>query len=167
MWGSNDLESMSSNRWLTESSGARSAGVSACLYFGGWEGHSDMIVAFEGPRRASKVISMHGFPPTLGVWDPSQARIVLDRPDLLSCLIFVDTRVESKLSSNYTWRVGENSSSYCIVWLPKGNSTFPWKDTSSVRFEAIRWLRGCRLWEGLADDIWACNSSFSFLSHLV
>ena len=167
MWGSNDLESMSSNRWLMESGGARSAGVPACRYFGRWEGHFDMIAVFDGPKQTSRVSIMHVFPSTPGVWGPNQARIASDRRDLLSRLLFVDTRVDSELSSNCTWRVGESSSSSRIVWLPEGNSMFPWKDTSSVCLEAIRWLWGCRLWEGLADDIWARNSSFSFLSHLV
>ena len=50
-----------------ESGGARSAGVPAYRYFGGWEGHSDMIVAFDGPRWTSRVSTMHVFPSTPGV----------------------------------------------------------------------------------------------------
>ena len=63
----NCMESMLSNHRLTEQGGAQCVGVPVCLCFGRWEAHSDMIVVVEGPKRASKVSSMHGFPPMLGV----------------------------------------------------------------------------------------------------
>ena len=49
------MESMSSSRQLTEPSGAQSVGVSTCHCLGRWEGHSNMIVTAEGPKRASRV----------------------------------------------------------------------------------------------------------------
>ena len=167
MWGSNSVDNMSSNRRLTKLGRARSVGVPAYCCLGGWEGHSNIIVVIEGPRRASRVSTMHGFAFMPGVWGPSWARIASDRRDLLSRLLFVDTRVKLVLSSYCTWQAGENSFSNRVVWLLEENSTFLRKNVSSVCLEAILWLCDCWLWERLVDDIWARNSSFSFLSRIV
>ena len=53
-----------------------------------------MIATVEWPKWASRDSAMHGFPPTLSVWGPSQARIASNSRDLLSRLLFADTRVE-------------------------------------------------------------------------
>lgn len=161
------MESVSSNRRLIELGGAWSVGVLACRCLGEWGGHFDIIVATEGPRRASKVSIMPDFPYMPSVWGSNQARIAFDRRNLLLRLIFVNTWVKSVSSSNYTWWAGKNSSSDHVVWLPEGNFTFPRKDALLVRLEVVLWLCGCWLWERPANDIWACNSSFSYLSRLV
>ena len=153
MWWSNDMESMSSNRKLTEPGGAQYPGAPIYRCFGGWKGHSDMNVAVEGSRQAFRVSTMPGFPSTPSIWGLNRARIAFDRRDLWSHLLFVDTQVELELSSSYIWRAGENFSSYNVVWLSKRNSAFPGKDASSIRFEVVCWLWGYRLWEGLDDDI--------------
>ena len=58
-----------------------------------------MVSAVEGPRYASWVVAILGFPIS-GVCGPNLARIVSDSWDFLSHLLFYETRVESKLSSN-------------------------------------------------------------------
>ena len=57
------MESMSSNHRLIELGGARFAKVPTCPYFGGWEGHSNMIVVAKGPKRAFRVFATQGFSP--------------------------------------------------------------------------------------------------------
>ena len=153
MWGSNDVESMSSSRRLTEPGGTRSVGAPICRYFSGWEGHSDMNVVVEWPRLAFRVSTMPSFPFTPSVWGPNRARIASDRRDIQSHLLFVDTQVESKLLSSCIWQADENFFLDHVVWLSKRNSVFPRKYALSVCLETIRWLWGCRLWEGPDDDI--------------
>ena len=60
------MESMSSNRRLTELGRARSIGVSTCQCFGRWEGHYEMIATVKGPKQASRVLVAQGFPPMPG-----------------------------------------------------------------------------------------------------
>ena len=142
-------------------------GVPTCRCLGGWEGHSDMIIVARRPKRASKVSTMPGFPSMPNVWGPNCACIASDRRDLPSRLLIVDSWVKSMLLSSCTWRVGENSSSYRVLWLPMENYAFFGKDVSSICLEVVRWVCCCQLWEGPVDDIWVHNSSFSSLSRLV
>ena len=73
-----------------------------------------MIATVKGPKQASRVLVAQGFPPMPGDWGPNEARITSDSHDLLSHLLLVDNWVESELSSNSTYRVGESLSSGCI-----------------------------------------------------
>ena len=132
----NDVESMSSNCQLMEPRGTRFVGAPSCYYLGRWEDHSNIIVVTEGPRWASRVFTMPNFPSMLDVWGPNRACIVFDRLDLLSRLLFVDTWVESVLSSSCAWWAGKNSSLNRVVWLPKGNFAFLGKDAPSVHLKA-------------------------------
>ena len=141
----NCVEKMSFNCQLTDSGGARSAGALVCRCFGGWKGYFNMIATSERPRQASRISTMLSFPSTPCVWGPNRAHIASDRCDLWSHFLFVDTQVESELSSSCTWQAGENFSSDHVMWLPKGNSVFLGKNASSIRLEAVHWLWGCQL----------------------
>ena len=66
---------------------------------GGCGGQFGMIGAAEGLGYASWVVATLGFP-IPSVCGPNLARIVSDSWDFLSHLLFYETRVESKLSSN-------------------------------------------------------------------
>ena len=65
IWGLNNVENMSSNRWLIELGEARVIGVSAYCWFGGWEGHPNVVVVAVYPRRALKFFDMRGYPSRL------------------------------------------------------------------------------------------------------
>ena len=93
MWRSNGIEIMSSNRRLPKSGVARFAGDPPYYCLSRWEGDSNIIVATEGLRRASRVSTMSGFPSMPGVWGPNRARITSDRRDYLSHLFFTDTQL--------------------------------------------------------------------------
>ena len=90
-----------------------------------------------------------------------------DSCDLLSCLIFVEMWVESKLSSNSAWQVGGNFSLGRISWLPEMNFASLGNDIFSFCLEFVRWLLGCRLQGGLDEDTWIRNTSISSLSLLI
>ena len=127
---------------------------------GGWGGQSSMTVAPEDPRQTSWVVATCYLPLMPGIWGPNRAHIVLDSCDLLSRLLFVEMRVESKLSSSGVGTVGGSFSLGNASWL-LGN------DTSSFCLEFVRLLLGCQLWERPDEDTWICKTSFSSLSLLV
>ena len=107
------------------------------------------------------------FPPILGIWDPSLARIALDKWDFLSRFFFYEMRVESELSSCYVWQAGGDLWSGCILYLAWRKSTFLGYVASSFCLELARWLLGCGLRGGADEDTWIRNTSFSSLSLLI
>ena len=61
------MESMSSNRLLTESGGPRSVRDPASSCTGGWGGQFGMTVVVERPEQTSWAIAARGFPSMPGV----------------------------------------------------------------------------------------------------
>lgn len=64
-------------------------------------------------------------------------RIASNSCDLLSRLLFAETRVESELSSSGAWQAGGNLSSYYNFCSSDGNFAFLGYDASSFCLEFV------------------------------